>query len=66
MVIQELKHEGHEGNEGGLSDDSVGLLSVIARKSQKEIVTLRDPLTFVSSPALHQTQCGASVVRLCV
>lgn len=48
MVIEELKHEGHEGNEGGLSDDYVGLPSMIARDGQKEIATLRDSSTFVS------------------
>ncbi len=48
MVIKDLKHEGHKGNEGALSDDYVGLSSFITRDGQKEIATLRESLTFVS------------------
>jgi len=48
LVIKELKHEGHKGNEGELSDDYVGLPSIITRDGQKEIATLRESLTFVS------------------
>ena len=40
IIVEILKHKGHEGNEGGLSDDCGSLFSIILKDGQKEFSTL--------------------------